>query len=469
MSSTAIVRDRYGRFAGVKRSETSVRKVVKQAVAAKAAEESAAIGTGSKLSGKTVRVDPNHVTAYSPSFGYFFTMGANTEYKVVGSVYHSADCCELVLVLPDGVRGVYLSPKTRVFVTGRWSESDLNDAEYASLILRSKQHELVGMDPEVFAFKKDGTLLPAFEFLGSKKDSPVAYWDGYQAEFTTRPEYCLDSQRFRMSEALGIIYSKLPSGAYLSLQNVVDIPHERLMNDDPKYVAFGCTPSLNAYGEECPAAKVDSSTIGFRSAGGHLHFSVGSGRLSEARAAEFVKRLDAILGVISVAMFQYYDTPRRRMYYGRAGEYRLTTYGFEYRVLSNAWLCHGVAYNLVYEIARRVNGMVLKSLRFDWDASEDEVRECINRCDAKLANAILERNDRLFSVLLRSLPNMNGSNPLSPTWVRNLKKLIKEGIHTRLKNPDRPASTNELMTQYAQINHLRDGKYFDTKAEAKLP
>jgi len=45
----------------------------------------------------------------------------------------------------------------------------------------------IGTDPELFVFA-DKELIPAFEFLPSKQEAKVCFWDGFQAEFTTRPD-----------------------------------------------------------------------------------------------------------------------------------------------------------------------------------------------------------------------------------------------------------------------------------------
>jgi hypothetical protein len=133
-----------------------------------------------------------------------------------------------------------------------------------------------------------------------------------------------------------------------------------------------------------------------------------------------------------VSLFQYYDDPMRRRYYGRAGEYRTPDYGFEYRVLSNAWLQDFTVYNLIYEMARRVIGAVVYDNRlFRWDADPDETRECINNCDVELAHKILKRNDKVFSALIHSLPLPKEDGVHN--W---MKETIFNGWHTVAPHPD---------------------------------
>ena len=45
----------------------------------------------------------------------------------------------------------------------------------------------LGCDPEIF-LQRDNVLLPAFEVLPKKGESPF-FWDGFQAEFATKPAH----------------------------------------------------------------------------------------------------------------------------------------------------------------------------------------------------------------------------------------------------------------------------------------
>jgi Phage phiEco32-like COOH.NH2 ligase-type 2 len=138
-------------------------------------------------------------------------------------------------------------------------------------------------------------------------------------------------------------------------------------------------------------------------AGGHLHFGWSEGsRPSNAECKEMVKSLDTILGVYCVALFHKYDDKRRRALYGRAGEYRKPPHGLEYRVLSNAWLIHPVYAHLVFEIGRRAINMA-GMVDLLWQASEEEVRDCINNCDLRLAKKLLMRNAVMMKALLQNI------------------------------------------------------------------
>jgi len=267
---------------------------------------------------------------------------------------------------------------------------------------------MIGSDPEMFVTNKDGVLIPAFDFLGSKKEpykyankfghTNNVYWDGYQAEYDTNPNGCLgwhtDSIQGGMVGILDAAKKKFPD-AKLSLRTVFDIPEDRLANDAEEHVSFGCMPSLNAYGMS--GIKGHGRVVGFRSTGGHIH--LGMGKKTEEQAIPIVKALDMVLGVAGVSMFAKYDDPRRRTMYGLAGEYRLPPHGIEYRVLSNAWMCHPLATNIVFDLARTVAANADYILKH-WAATQEEVIEVINLCDVEKARAILKKNEVLFHMLL---------------------------------------------------------------------
>ena len=317
---------------------------------------------------------------------------------------------------------------------------------FAQRLRAGKYINLVGTDPEVFAETAKGELIPAFEFLPSKAKADVGqgYWDGYQAEWSTTPQKCLEINVDFVRKGLVDIASRLKDGERLSVKTTFDIPPERLQNDPRKYVKFGCVPSLSAYGETFP--ETDPASIPFRSSGGHMHFSWG---YHASCIPTVVKELDRVLGVISVSLFQKYDDPRRRIVYGRAGEYRTPSYGFEYRTLSSAWTIHPAMCMFVFELARRVLGQVrpIGPVSPDnaevrsfprWNASEEEVRKCINTCDVALAHEIMSRNMETLDAIILSMPGVapGGHDTFRDGW----KNVIFRGVHTVLREPERYSS-----------------------------
>lgn len=276
----------------------------------------------------------------------------------------------------------------------------------------------IGCDPEVFAVSAQGDLIPAFQFLPSKKNplrnanAQKIYWDGFQAEYTTEPYACIafaaDEPQYAMTRIQTELRAKFPK-AKLTLQNVFQIPRKMLMDCTKEQVELGCDASKNAYNMGGKGFD-DPRKLRYRFAGGHLHFGEVVARATPDKSREelarpIVKNLDKILAVWAVGAAEGIDDPIRRQYYGLAGEHRLPAHGLEYRVLSNFWTIHPAITNLVMDFARSIIhaspnggdhwGHIAKGLD-KWVADEQEVVETINNCDVKQARAILKRNHLTF-------------------------------------------------------------------------
>lgn len=270
----------------------------------------------------------------------------------------------------------------------------------------------IGSDPEIFVVDKNDIVIPAFNFLGSKTKPNVTtdyrsygsnplYWDGFQAEFETSAQNCL--QRHSDSVWCGIkglseLAKKYNPDAHLSIKTTVDIPLDMLQSSQDEHVAFGCNPSFNAYGMQ--GVMMNGRDVPFRSAGGHIHF--GCGKMNHEQALPIIKALDAIVGVACVSLFGSYDDPRRRMMYGLAGEYRLPPHGIEYRVLSNAWMCHPSIMHLVFGLARKAFIFGQMELLSHWVGTEAETIRIINQCDVDAAREVLKVNEKLFKSILNA-------------------------------------------------------------------
>ena len=292
--------------------------------------------------------------------------------------------------------------------------------------LRWKGHSL-GSDPEFFIEdSKTGDIIPAFDFLPNSENSHGApFWDGFQAEFNITGGSCLDE---RVSSFRRLIISlderakKHNPRAQLILDSVIEIPESQFDNTDPAYLQFGCSPSFNAYGEE--QVELDGTSTRLRTVGGHIHFGLTA---DNDTMVKYVKALDKILGVACVALFQNYDNPARREYYGRAGEYRLPKHGLEYRTLTNAWGCHPRIMYIVFELARKAIAMEQHQLMHLWDASEEETIECINNCDVNMAKNILMINKDVFKSIIKSFSYQNDTlvNIIFNTFMQGIEALIE--------------------------------------------
>lgn len=291
----------------------------------------------------------------------------------------------------------------------------------------------IGSDPEIFVEDKDNNIIPAFEFLGSKKEKknltienlPV-YWDGFQAEFETVPNTCLSYHVDSIRAGLLKVWKDAKvrnSQARLSTKTVFEVPFQLIANAKNEHVEFGCMPSLNAYGMF--GLKIDGRDTNIRSAGGHIHFGIG--KQEDAVVEREVKALDAILGVACVSMFAKWDNPARRTMYGLAGEYRLPPHGMEYRVLSNAWMFHPVITNLVFDLSRKALIFGQKNLLSYWKASEEETISIINNCDVEKAREVLNRNkDLLIQLFVACYSNTSYAKKAYDIFFEGMESVIKD-------------------------------------------
>lgn len=322
----------------------------------------------------------------------------------------------------------------------------------------------LGADPEVFVVDKKGEVVPAWEYLPEKKNPrsvvalggalSSAYWDGFQAEFTT-PGYhtCLYEMTNSIQAGLAEVYSAAKAkakGYSLSLSSVVQINPDTLMAAKDEHVAFGCSPSFNAYGE--PPVLVDGRTTSVRFAGGHLHIGLPNYAGKEGKLVPLVKGLDAVLGLAAVSLFASFDNPVRRAFYGKAGEYRLPRHGLEYRVLSNAWLAHPLITHLTFDLARAVMGAWDAGFSGIWEHDETETRRIINTHDVAAARKVLTKNREAFLSILSLIGGSYGNKEARELVYR----IWCTGMESAIKDPEdlegnwRLASTWDVDYAYAQ-------------------
>lgn len=270
---------------------------------------------------------------------------------------------------------------------------------------------LIGSDPEMFVEDENSKVIPAFNFLGSKEKPNKTfpnehgnvglYWDGFQAEFETKANNCLGWQTDSVYCGIKGLFDaakKHNPKSKLSIKTTMDIDDDLLKVSAEEHVQFGCMPSFNAYGMK--GLTLSGREVPFRSAGGHIHY--GLGMMTHEQAIPIVKALDTILAVACVSLFAKFDDVRRRSMYGLAGEYRLPPHGLEYRVLSNAWMCHPAIMNLVFDTSRKVLMFGKQGLLQYWKHDEAQTIEIINTCDVKAARKSLELNADIFYKIIQA-------------------------------------------------------------------
>lgn len=267
---------------------------------------------------------------------------------------------------------------------------------------------LTGSDPEVFVLDKNGQVIPAWKFLpktpqmyhntGEPLSGYEAFWDGFQAEFVTGPRHCHQEHIESIRKGLASVRDAARKvGGTLTWKSVVDVDPDMMLDIKDEHAALGCAPSLNIY-DTPPINVPNSRQLLCRFAGAHMH--VGCGNVRPEFVRRMVSSMDRIFGTIMTYCLRGMEDPRRRTYYGRAGEHRLPKHGIEYRVPSSAILAHPVLTFLMFDVWRVSSAAAL--FRFDgaWECSDEEAQEVLNNYNIDLAAKVIQRNKKMFDRLL---------------------------------------------------------------------
>lgn len=159
-----------------------------------------------------------------------------------------------------------------------------------------------------------------------------------------------------------------------------EVDDDQLQSDEAKL--FGCSPDYNAYTMKQNKAPNGEST-NLRSAGFHIH--IGYNNKNIDTSVLLVRYLDAFVGLPSV--IEDPDTKRRSLY-GKAGAFRLTPYGVEYRSLSSAAMKDKESLKRVWD---RVQDAIDA---FNWGKIiplSNDVLDAINNSNKVLAQELLNK------------------------------------------------------------------------------
>ena len=204
-----------------------------------------------------------------------------------------------------------------------------------------------GADPEMF-LQKNGQYVSVQPYVLGTKEEPQplpfggnAQRDNVAIEFgivpaKTRAEFVLNIGN-TISDLIGI----LPNDVSLNVTPSAVFPGTQLKH--PECKLFGCNEDFSAWTMEPNEAPKTKGHRRLRSCGGHIHigYVMGSGYdfLNDPDGKGLVIRaLDCTVGLIATILDDNQPAIDRRKLYGKAGCYRPTEYGVEYRTLSNFWI-----------------------------------------------------------------------------------------------------------------------------------
>jgi len=233
------------------------------------------------------------------------------------------------------------------------------------------------------------------------------FFDGIQAEmavgYSTCREYFADNIKWCWEAAL----NKLPSGHRIVLKPSAKIQKEVIERADPEARRFGCAPDFNAYTCSTNTPEMDASRHPFRYAGGHLHFGLpdigyrekNDPYLKMATTEEghlrVIKFFDLLVTIPTLLLDNGPGARRRRSKYGKAGCFRPTPYGIEYRTPSCWWLKSPMTVSIIYGLGRLAWTIVAKGLDGEFakalKTDEETVSGCINESDTKTVRELWDK------------------------------------------------------------------------------
>jgi hypothetical protein len=149
---------------------------------------------------------------------------------------------------------------------------------------------------------------------------------------------------------------------------------------------IGCNPSWNAYkpGDNIPAPFAD----GLRTGSFHIH--IGSPLLqSWDTRVEAAKMMDLIVGCSGVLFDRDESSLYRRMLYGKAGEFRPTPYGVEWRVLGNYALRSPQLTRLVFDLTQYAMDLIDEGHHID----------ILNETDWKVVETAINTNSKTLAAI----------------------------------------------------------------------
>lgn len=241
----------------------------------------------------------------------------------------------------------------------------------------------LGSDPEVFLQDKQGNPISSIGYINADKwnpmqipDMPEGYTlqeDNVSLEYGIPPASSADQFVEHINKVMTKSLEYLPNLSFSRLSCIV-FPESQM--EHPRAHIFGCEPDYNAWTMETnPSPKPPHPLM--RSAGGHVHVETSQD------PADVIRKMDLFLGVPSVLMD---DGEMRKQLYGKAGAFRVKSYGVEYRTLSNFWIFREPLIRWVWNNTKR-------ALDSDVNIVEEQSRinEAINNNNKQVAQQLVQQ------------------------------------------------------------------------------
>jgi hypothetical protein len=307
------------------------------------------------------------------------------------------------------------------------------------------QTPTIGGDPEFFIVSQKKSVINADKYLPGKHNPIVLphanrdllskiYFDGIQAEIAVAYDTCRDALVSTMADCIRRVADEIPNTTTLEMAPSILVPKKIIERADPEARIFGCMPDFNAYTLSVNTPEMDASAHKYRYAGGHLHLGISDPKtknryqLAMAKTEEghigLIKWLDLMISIPTFFLDNDESAKIRKLKYGKAGCFRPTPYGVEYRTPSCWWLKSPATMSLIYGFAKlawemaiyQIGGKsgptfknyILKQTKISLD---NEVRGSLDESDEKTIQK-LWHTLRPYVILF----GMGSRNPVSATY-----------------------------------------------------
>lgn len=227
----------------------------------------------------------------------------------------------------------------------------------------------IGTDPEFFIQDKNGKLISSIGIIEGTKDIPnrlkflgvgfAIQKDNVLGEFNVPYGYSAQEVNNNISIMKAYISGLLESKGLHPLYAASGIyEDDQLTSDEAK--EFGCSPDFNAWTNSINQ-KPEGTSTNLRSCGMHIH--LGYDNKTAKRSRDLIKAMDVFAGVPSVIIDT--DTKRRSLY-GKAGCFRHTMFGCEFRVLSGFFISDS-------KLTKYIFGQAFEAIKYLNEFGIDEI------------------------------------------------------------------------------------------------
>jgi len=252
---------------------------------------------------------------------------------------------------------------------------------------------LIGGDHEVFLREKDSKeVVTAEGIIMGTKENPYNFdvvdpfactsLDCVLAEYNIKPARTKSEYFEGIQKALDYISKNIPANLEIAVLPAARLNEKYLQSETAQ--RFGCSADHNCWTRQQNESPIPDGNL--RSAGGHI--TLGYQEPNEFVNLMWVKAMDLFLSVPSV--IQEPDSERKKLY-GKAGAFRHTPFGCEYRSLSNYFVDNKGLIDWVYDNTQAAIDFVNNGSTYLLDEEADVIIAAINDKDVNKAKYLIDK------------------------------------------------------------------------------